>query len=239
MLIGEQIFDLDEMEMVVDYLLIREGWERVRAQAEDEVRQEELQAALDLLRREQTARKTRLAHRTLPLPHSLSRTRAHTRSLFKFLCFWECAVKQTRLRSQLPSALQSEGASPMDSLVASPRGDSPPMQPNSAGATRMPSPRVARKGKEKEKETESAERETNKDKAKRPTGSGSAKKQEKEDLWKKIAGWYATAKAMFVPLVKQWSATIMERTVGFCEWLAEKHLEKSTTATLIVPHLLA
>jgi hypothetical protein len=71
-----QIFDLDDMNLVVDYLLIREGWERVRAQAEDEVRQEELQKALDLLRKEQTARKTRLAHRTQHT-HTHGRTHAH------------------------------------------------------------------------------------------------------------------------------------------------------------------
>jgi hypothetical protein len=57
------------MNLVIDYLLIREGWERVRAQAEDEVRQEELQKALDLLRQEQTARKTRLAHCTTNSHH--------------------------------------------------------------------------------------------------------------------------------------------------------------------------
>lgn len=59
-----QIFDLDEMQLVVDYLMIREGWERIRAVVEDEVRQEELQKALDLLRKEQIARKNRFAYCT-------------------------------------------------------------------------------------------------------------------------------------------------------------------------------
>jgi len=60
-----QIFDLDGMEMIVDYLRIREGWERARAQAEDEVRQDQLQKALDDLREEQNARKARLGYRTI------------------------------------------------------------------------------------------------------------------------------------------------------------------------------
>jgi gamma-glutamyl:cysteine ligase YbdK (ATP-grasp superfamily) len=82
-----QIFDLDDMNLVVDYLLIREGWERVRAQAEDEVRQEELQKALDLLRKEQTARKTRLAHRTHAHTAAHTTTHAHCSHSALFVFF--------------------------------------------------------------------------------------------------------------------------------------------------------
>lgn len=193
------IFDLDDMNLVVDYLLIREGWERVRAQAEDEVRQEELQKALDLLRKEQTARKTRLAH-----------------------------LKQTRLRSQLTSALQSEGASPIDSQAPSPRPESP------RGPRSGASPR---KGKEKEFEESGggdgklAPQATA---ARRPTRPSPKKKAAapQENLWKKIKGWYAAAKRMLVPLFREYSAAAMERTVVLLEWLAEKHLEKDVHAKL-------
>jgi hypothetical protein len=133
-------------------------------------------------------------------------------------------VKQTRLRSQLTSALQSEGASPIDSQAPSPRPESP------RGPRSGASPR---KGKEKEFEESGggdgklAPQATA---ARRPTRPSPKKKAAapQENLWKKIKGWYAAAKRMLVPLFREYSAAAMERTVVLLEWLAEKHLEKGT-----------
>lgn len=84
----------------------------------------------------------------------------------------------------------------------------------------MPSPR---KGKEK-----TVVEEINKSDGKREDRKKAQAKQN-EDLWKKIQGWYCSAKSFLVPLIKEYSAIAMERTATFLEWLAEKHIERGTS----------
>jgi hypothetical protein len=134
-------------------------------------------------------------------------------------------VKQTRLRSQLTSALQSEGASPIDSQAPSPRPESP---------------RGPHKGKEKEFEESGGgdgKLASQAAAARRPTRPSPKKKAApQESLWQKMKGWYAAAKRMLVPLLREYSAAAMERTVVLLEWLAEKHLEKGTHTLPSHPH---
>ncbi len=183
------------MQLVVDYLVIHEGWERVRASVEDEVRQERLNSAIQELRNEQSARRARLAYCTINLP---------SHPCFFFNCqhiSHACGniVKQTRLK-----------------------GNGGLME--SVENLKLLKVQKDEKSKKEQKSKFEEDKDSSPEQPSSPREQQISDEQQ-IPVSERLYAVYTAAKEWLVPKVQKCCMFIVAKIVKIMEYLAEKHLE--------------